>query len=166
MNLFKKIVSLLNKMLIGIVLTMLGSMAIVIIIQVFSRQFFDYTPSWSEELSRLLLVWISFLGIAYGVKARLHIALGLVINKLPKSIQHLFDYFSKILIIGFGIMMIYYGYQFVVLMGASTMPGTGLPSSFLYASIPVSGFFLTLYGVELLFTKGLHQDLTEEISEV
>lgn len=140
-------------------------MVVVIIVQVFSRQFFSYTPSWSEELSRLLLVWITFLGIAYGVKAKLHIALGLFVNMFPKSVQHIFDYLSKLLLIGFGAMMVYYGYHFIVLMGGSTMPGTGLKSSYLYASIPVGGLFIIFYGVELLFKKGLHQELNNEKSE-
>ena len=48
-------------------------------------------------------------------------------------------------------------------MGNSTMAGTGLPSSALYAAIPVTGFFVLLYGIELLFVKGLHQEYNDEI---
>lgn len=159
---FKKMV---DKAFLVTALTMLAVMVVVIIIQVFSRQLFSYTPSWSEELSRLLLVWISFFGIAYGVKERLHIALGLFVGLFPKSIQHVFDLFSKLLLIGFGAIMIYYGRQFVILMGGSTMPGTGLTSSYLYACIPVAGVFLILYGIELLFQKGLYNDYKDEVSE-
>jgi TRAP-type transport system small permease protein len=165
MKAVKGIKSWVDKLFLFSALTMLTTMVVVIVIQVFSRQLFSYTPSWSEELSRILLVWVSFLGVAYGVKEKLHIALGLFVNMLPKSIQHVFDYFSKLLLIGFGGMMVYYGYQFVVLMGGSTMPGTGLTSSYLYACIPVSGVFLILYGVSLLFQKGLYQDFNDEISE-
>ncbi|WP_163538628.1 TRAP transporter small permease [Gracilibacillus sp. YIM 98692] len=156
--------AVIDKLLVVTALTMLAVMVVVIVVQVFSRQLFDYTPSWSEELSKLLLVWISFLGIAYGVKEKLHIALGLFVNKMPKSIQHTLDYFAKVLIIGFGGIMVYYGYIFMDLMGNSTMPGTGLPSSFLYACIPVTGVYVVIYGVELLFKKGLHQEFNE-ISE-
>ncbi|MCM3609935.1 TRAP transporter small permease [Planococcus sp. MERTA32b] len=164
MKLLKMVRTFLNRLLIGSALTMLLAMVVIIIIQVFSRQIFSYTPSWSEEVSKLLFVWVSFLGIAYGFKEKLHIALGIVINMLSENLQHVFDYFSKVLIIGFGVIMMYYGWQFTVLMGNSTMPGTGWPSSVLYAAIPVSGFFVTFYGIELLFKKGLHQDLND-ISE-
>ncbi|GAE91859.1 hypothetical protein JCM21714_825 [Gracilibacillus boraciitolerans JCM 21714] len=165
MQVLKKVKSFIDKAFLFTVLTMLAVMVVVIVVQVFSRQLFSYTPSWSEELSRVLLVWISFLGVAYGVKEKLHIALGLVVNKFPKSVQHVFDIFSKLLLVGFGIMMVYYGYQFTVLMGGSTMPGTGLKSSCLYACIPIGGVFLILYGVELLFQKGLYQDYINEVSE-
>ncbi|WP_018933470.1 TRAP transporter small permease [Gracilibacillus lacisalsi] len=165
MGILKKIKLLIDKLFLFTALTMLSVMVIVIVIQVFSRQLFSYTPSWSEELSRVLLIWISFLGVAYGVKEKLHIALGLFVHMLPKPVQHILDLFSKLLLIGFGIMMVYYGYQFTVLMGGSTMPGLGLKSSYLYACIPIGGVFLILYGVELLFQRGLYKNYTEEISE-
>lgn len=165
MSILKGIKQVIDKVFLITALTMLGVMVVVIIIQVFSRQLFSYTPSWSEELSRLLLVWVSFLGIAYGVKERLHIALGLFVGMFPKKVQHIFDLFSKLLLIGFGGIMIYYGRQFMILMGGSTMPGTGLTSSYLYACIPVAGVFLILYGVELLFQQGLYKDYKDEVSE-
>ncbi|WP_173917587.1 TRAP transporter small permease [Halobacillus sp. Marseille-Q1614] len=139
-------------------LTLLAVMVVVIIVQVFSRQLFSYTPSWSEELSRVLFVWVSFLGIAYGFKEKLHIGVGLIVNMLPDKIQTLFDYIAKTIVIILGVFMVYYGWLFTTLMGRSTLPGLGLPSSVLYASIPVTGVFVTLYGIELLFRKGMHQD--------
>lgn len=144
---------------------MLAAMIIVIIYQVFSRQFFSTTPAWSEALSRLLFVWVSFLGIAYGFKEKLHIALGLFVNMMPEKIQDIFDYFAKALVIFFGVIMIYYGWNFTVLMANNIMPGLGLPGSALYVVIPITGFYVTLYGIELLFTKGMHQDYND-VSEV
>lgn len=161
MKVFKKINDILNKVLLVIALTMLAAMVIIIIVQVFSRQLFSYTPSWSEELSKLLFVWVSFLGIAYGFSARLHIALGLIVDRFSDTVQAIFDYFSKILIVLLSVAMIYYGLRFTILMGNSTMPGTGLPSSFLYAAIPVSGFFLLIFGINLFFEKGLHASLED-----
>ncbi len=161
MKILKTVKTFLDRLLLGTALTMLLAMVIIIIVQVFSRQVLSFTPSWSEEVSKLLFVWVSFLGIAYGFKEKLHIALGIVVNMLPENVQHAFDYFSKVLIIGFGLIMIYYGWQFTVLMGNSSMPGTGWPSSVLYAAIPVSGLFVTFYGIEMLFKKGLHQDLND-----
>lgn len=164
MKIMKMVKRIFDRLLLGSALTMLLAMVVIIIVQVFSRQILNYTPSWSEEVSKLLFVWVSFLGIAYGFKEKLHIALGIVVDAFPEKVQHVFDYFSKVLIIGFGAIMIYYGWQFTVLMGNSSMPGTGWPSSVLYAAIPVSGFFVTFYGIDLLFKKGLHQDLND-ISE-
>lgn len=159
MKFARKIKSFLDQLLLIASILFLVVMVAVIILQVFSRGIFNFTPSWSEELSRLLFVWISFLGIAYGFKEKLHIALGLFVEKFPESVKNILDFATKIIVIALGIIMFIYGWKFTALMGQSTMPGLGVPSGVLYAAIPVTGFFITMYGIELLFKKGMHQEL-------
>lgn len=163
MKILKSIKEGLDRLLVFISLSALLAMIVIIIYQIFSRQIFRSTPSWAEELSMLLFVWVSFLGIAYGFKQKLHIGVSFLVNLLPEKIQNLCDLFAKVLIIFFGGVLIFYGWKFTVLMGGSTMAGTGLPSSVLYGALPVSGFFVLLYGIELLFVKGLHQEYNDEI---
>lgn len=163
MKIIKLIKDALDRLLVFASLTALLAMIVIIIYQVFSRQIFHSTPSWAEELSMLLFVWTSFLGVAYGFKQKLHIGVSFLVDMFPQKVQNVFDFFAKILIILFGIILVYYGWRFTVLMGGSTMAGTGLPSSALYAALPVSGFFVLLYGIELLFIKGLHQEYNDEI---
>lgn len=164
MKALKLIKLILDRLLLALSLSLLAVMVAIIIYQVFSRQILSSTPSWSEELSRTLFVWVSFLGIAYGFKEKLHIALGLIVGMMPEKIQDIFDYFAKVIVILFGVIMIYYGWNFTALMSNNIMPGTGLPSSVLYAAIPVSGFYVTLYGIALLFQKGMHQNF-DDVSE-
>lgn len=156
---------ILDRLLLGMALTLLTAMIIIIIYQVFSRQILNATPSWSEELSRVLFVWVGLLGIAYGFKEKLHIALGLVVNLFPEKIQDIFDYFAKIIVIIFGIILMYYGWNFTLLTSNNFMPGTGLPSSVLYLSLPVTGFYVTMYGILLLFKKGMHQSFDDAKEE-
>ncbi|MEI3609488.1 TRAP transporter small permease [Pseudogracilibacillus sp. SO10305] len=162
MGAIKKVMNVLDRILLIIALTMLASMTLIILYQVFSRQLLSYTPAWSEELSRVLFVWVAFFGIAYGFKHKLHIGVGLLAEMLPEFIQTIFDILAKVTIIIFGILMIYYGINFTVLMMDSTLPGLRLPSSVLYIVIPITGMYILLYGIELLFVKGLHQDYHDE----
>ncbi|MBS4210614.1 TRAP transporter small permease [Bacillus sp. FJAT-50079] len=158
MEALKKIKSAIDKCLLVFSLTLLTAMVLIIIYQVFSRQVFHYTPSWSEELSRVLFVWVSFLGIAYGFKEKLHIAVGLVVDRMPEKIQDTIDFITKLIIVAYGLVLLVYGWKFTVIMGYSTLPGLKMPSSYLYAIIPITGFFITINGIELLFKKGLHQN--------
>ncbi|ARK29739.1 TRAP transporter small permease [Halalkalibacter krulwichiae] len=155
----------LTRLQLGFSLILLTLMTLSIIYQVFSRQVLGTAPAWTEQLSKLLFVWVSFMGIAYGFKAKLHIGVGLFVGMLPEKLQDVFDYIAKGLIILFGVVLVYYGMEFTILMNNSTIPGLGITSSVLYAAIPVTGFFVLLYGVELLFKKGLHEkydDVSEE----
>ncbi|AOV08600.1 TRAP transporter small permease [Sporosarcina ureilytica] len=153
----------LDRLLVFASLTALLAMILIIIYQVFSRQILHYTPSWAEELSMILFVWVSFLGIAYGFRQKLHIGVSFLVNLFPEKVQDMCDLFAKILVIFFGGVLVYYGWKFTILMGNSTMAGTGLPSSVLYAAMPTAGIFTLLYGIELLFVKGLHQEYNDEI---
>lgn len=126
---------------------------IIITVQVFTRYFFSYTSSWSEETSLILLVWIGFLGIAVGFRDKLHISVEFLAERMPTGFQKLFGFLRKLLVIGVGILFVYQGMEFTLLMANSTMPGTKLPSSVLYAAVPVAGALMLIYGIEDLFRK-------------
>lgn len=163
MAILKTVKKALDNLLIITALSMLLLMTLTILYQVFSRQILSSTPAWSEELSRVLFVWVAFLGIAYGFKEKLHIGVGLVVELLPEAIQTIIDLLAKITIIILGIIMIYYGSYFTLLMMNSTMPGLRMPSSVMYVVIPITGFYIIMYGIELLFVKGLHQSYLDDI---
>ncbi|UOQ84804.1 TRAP transporter small permease [Gracilibacillus salinarum] len=158
MKTLKKAKQVMDHVLLGLSVTLIGIIVLTILLQIFTRTFLDFTPAWSEELARLLFVWISFLGIAYGFKEKLHIAVGLFVKRFNDRTKSFIEYMTKVLIIIFGMVLIYFGTEFMLLMNYSTMAGLGISSSFLYAAVPVAGIFVTINGVELLFTKGLHQE--------
>lgn len=162
MNGIKKAKTLLDFVIDNLAILFLGSMTLIITFQIFTRFFFSYTPRWSEELSLLLLIWVTFFGIAVGFREKLHIGMEFLVKLFPKKIQRLFEFFTKILILVTGGIFVYYGVQFTKLMHNSKMAGLGIPQSFLYACIPICGFLLIIYAIELFFKDGLHQEWDEE----
>ncbi|WP_174727484.1 TRAP transporter small permease [Mesobacillus harenae] len=165
MTLFKKVKSVFDQIIDNFAALMIGVMAIIVAGTVLSRYVFDYTPRWSAEVSLLLLIWVGFIGIAVGFREKLHIGVGLFVGMMPKSLQTVCDYIAKILVIVVAIAFINYGYRFTVLMGTSTMAGTGWPQSILYGAIPVSGVLMLIYGIELMFKKGMHQEWDDNLEE-
>lgn len=163
MNYLKKVKGILDSIVDNLAAIFLACMTIIITLQVFTRSLFSYTPRWSEEVSILLLIWLTFFGIAVGFREKLHIGVEFFVKIFPERIQRFFELISKILILITGGLFIYYGTHFTKLMHNSTMAGTGLPQSVLYSCIPVCGFLLLIYGIELLFKKGLHQEWDEEL---
>lgn len=165
MNKFKSAKNKFDRIVDFVALTFVLTMSLIVAAQVFTRNVFSYTPRWSEEVSILLLVWITFLGIAVGFREKLHIGVGVFVGMMPKKIQSICDLIAKIIIIVVSIVFIVYGYQFTVLMGNSTMAGTGFPTSVLYAAIPIGGILMLIYGIELLFKDGIHQEWDENLGE-
>jgi TRAP-type C4-dicarboxylate transport system permease small subunit len=60
------------------------------------------------------------------------------------------DIFNNILIAGFSVFMIIDGAALSELTVKNVLPGSGLSSSFMYASIPVAGFFLLVAAAECI----------------
>lgn len=61
--------------------------SLLIFAQVVSRYGFNYTPVWSEELARFLVVWSIFIGVAIGVRNNQHIGVDAVIRFLPHKLK-------------------------------------------------------------------------------
>ena len=64
---------------------------IVLLGNVISRSFFDYTILWANELGHLVLTIIAFIGGALAYNRHEHIAVHAVVDNLPKSWRPLLD---------------------------------------------------------------------------
>jgi len=61
----------------------MASVSLLVFANVVSRYVFSYTPIWSEELSRFLVVWSIFIGVSIGVRKNQHIGVDALIRFLP-----------------------------------------------------------------------------------
>lgn len=148
MTVLKKIKDIFDRLIESFALLILTSMVIIISVQVVSRYFFSYTPRWSEELSLIFMVWFGFIGIAIGFKENLHIGIEVFYKKFPASLKKACDVLRLVLTLSVGSIFTYFGWQFTVLMANNTLPGTRLPTSVLYAVVPIVGVLSIIYGIE------------------
>ena len=67
----------------------LAVMGIVLFVQIIMRTFFSAPLKWAEELARYLQIWITFLGIGYGIRRGSHIGMTLLKDRLPPVLKAL-----------------------------------------------------------------------------
>lgn len=142
-----------RKLIEYVVYAILIAMVLVICWQVFTRFALGRAPSWSQELSLLLMVWGGFLSIALGFQDKSHISIGMLVNKLPATAQKVIQLVNRLLAFLFGMFMLYQGGGFAKQMGASFIPGLKVPSSVLYFSVPVTGVIIAVYMLAEIFGK-------------
>src|SRR4051812_23661153 len=75
----------------NLALLSLLSMVLIVTLQVFTRKLFNFVFFWSEEVTLLLLVWFSFMGIAIGFREKLHLAIDSFTHLLPKAVNRVLD---------------------------------------------------------------------------
>ena len=65
-------------------IVMASALFIIVVGAVVARYGFGQAVSWTEEVPRYLLIWISFLAAAVGVFKRDHVGFDVLFNALPK----------------------------------------------------------------------------------
>ena len=118
------------------------------IVTVFTRYILNFVPSWSEEVPRYLLVWITYLGAALAVKYKEHISLDFFFNLMPLRARQVGHLLLNGLIAIVGLIMLIYGIGLVNHFGDDLMESIPVKNFWLYLAMPISGAMMVLYIVQ------------------
>ena len=130
-----------------IVVTCLGVMSVLIFVQVIMRYVFNNSLSWSEELSRYLLIWMVNIGISYAVKKKCHVRITALDTVLSPKAKKVLEIISSMLVLVFAGTVTYLGYlvaAFNIKMGQMSQAMEFLPMWVVYLAVPI-GFALTCF---------------------
>ncbi|WP_248926893.1 TRAP transporter small permease [Paenibacillus hamazuiensis] len=167
MALIKRVLLAIDSFFENFALIALTSMTIIVFVQVITRKLFNYVFFWSEEVTLLLMVWFSFMGIAIGFREKLHMAMDSVTNFFPAVVNKVLDKVIDASIFAFGLYLIVNGWQFTELMNESTLPATKLPTSVMYVVMPLTGIMICVYsflqfiGVNTIRHHGIEEEATK-----
>lgn len=122
--------------------------------QVFARYVLNDSPSWSEPLAMLLLLYAVLLGSAVGVRRRFHLGLRWFQQKLSARHQRLTDRVASLVICGFGTGMVVYGYRMSAQTWDYLLPGLPVSMGMQYVALVVSGIAIATFAIEALVLTG------------
>jgi TRAP-type C4-dicarboxylate transport system permease small subunit len=107
----------------------------VVLAGILSRFVFHVSLSWNIEVSVTLMIWMTFIGIAVGVRDRVHVAFELLEDKLSGRWLVLVS-LVQMLLMGFLLVALAWGgWQFMQLGLNQTTP-SGIPQWISFAAIP------------------------------
>ena len=92
---------------------MLLTMTIIICIHVFYRYALNQAIRWSEEITMMLMVYMGFFSIAYGVKHRLHLSVNLFYDSLPAGLQRIILKLTDFILMIMGLVLLYFGISLI-----------------------------------------------------
>ena len=122
-------------------------LAVLVFYVVVSRYAVAKTPRWSEELPRLILVWVTFFGVVSAFIRGSHFRAGLTDLILPPGALRRAIFVLAALAGGaFLIVLLITGIQITRFAWDHQMTATSLPGGLLYLALPISAA-LSLLGL-------------------
>ncbi|MEM7613990.1 MAG: TRAP transporter small permease [Pseudomonadota bacterium] len=112
---------------------------------VFGRYVLNATPTWVEQVSLLIVVWITFLGAAVGIRRKTHLAVDFIREGLPRPIRNTLAYFAVIALCAFGIVMAWQGWVMLERTMQREIPMLGVSEGWRSVPVIVSGVMIALF---------------------
>jgi TRAP-type C4-dicarboxylate transport system permease small subunit len=124
----------------------------IIVYVVICRYIFSFTPRWSEEIPRLLLVWVTFIGAVSAFVRKTHLCAGLTdLMVAPGRLRDFFALLSRIAAFLFLAVVFWSGWKITVLTWSHETTVLSWPAGLVYLSLPVTAAFafIALLAMEL-----------------
>ena len=134
----------------GMYLSVTGLLVIVIIVfyQVFGRYVLNSSPTWTENLALVLILYVTLIGAAVGVRDAGHIGMDSLLVMLPDHMREKIELVIHVLVAVFGIAMAYNGWILGASVGTVKIPNLGLPEVIRYVPLIASGVLIVSFSIE------------------
>ena len=125
----------------------LVAMSVIVLWQVFVRFVLNWGQAWTELTSIMIMSWFIFLGAAVGVREKFHMGFDVLLYAVPKA-KPVLRSISDLAMFAFASGMVFYGLELAIRGWTVRIPVLGLPQTFTYLPIVVSGVLICLFVAE------------------
>lgn len=132
---------------------MLAGILILMTLQIIMRYFFNHPLQWTDEISRMCMVWMTFLGSVLAFRNRAHICVDLITNSLPERAGKTLTVIADVLTAAFLILLAVFGFKYAKMHIKTVSLVTGIRKGISYSVIPVSAVWMLLYLVRNMINR-------------
>lgn len=125
--------------------------------QVFGRHVLNNTPTWAESLSLLLVLFVTMLGAAVGVRDAGHIGFESLADLLSPPAKRRLCLVVHALVLLFGALMAWYCAELAESVHAVKIPNLGLSEGWKYVPAMLSGVLIVLFSIEHIIATFRYQ---------
>ncbi|MCF6202459.1 MAG: TRAP transporter small permease [Methylococcaceae bacterium] len=113
-NSLKKFHQLLLKTEAGLLIGLLLLMIVIAVIQIVMRNFMGAGLIWAESLLRITVLWLALLGAMVASRNDEHIAIDVLVNKLPQKLKTIMVRFTRAVTSFICIIVTWFSLKFVL----------------------------------------------------
>lgn len=136
----------------GLAIAVLGLVIIIGIVawQVFGRYVLNDSPTWTENLALVIVLYVTLIGAAVGVRDAGHIGMDSLLTLVPESPRRYVGMVIQLLVAAFGVGMAWNG----AILGMSVAPyklaNLDLSEASRYVPLVISGMLIVMFSIEHL----------------
>jgi len=144
----------------------LAVMVVMNFLNVVCRYLLPQTPfSYTEQLTGVLFVWITMLGIAYCYKKGCHTCFDLLVKKVPKRLNICFSIFWLVGNTALAVVIAYSGILITKqqITFGNELTSLRISSGWLSAAMPVGGFLMIYRILQFFFLQITGKDAVDHV---
>lgn len=130
-----------------VAVVLFAGLIVMTVFQVASRYIFQAPISFTEEVGRILFIWVSFLGAALVMKDNDHMNLDLLTGHVGEKSLRVVRALVLLLIAAFCSLMLITGLQLVRSTTTQYTSITRIQMSYIYLILPLSAVYMLIFAV-------------------
>jgi TRAP-type C4-dicarboxylate transport system permease small subunit len=134
----------------GMYFSVAGLFVIVAIVffQVFGRYVLNSSPTWTESLALVLVLYVTLIAGAVGVRDAGHIGMESLLVLVSAPVRNRVELVIHVLVMLFGAAMIWNGSVLGMSVWTYKIPNLGLPEAVRYVPLVVAGALIISFSIE------------------
>jgi C4-dicarboxylate transporter, DctQ subunit len=154
----RRLGKVINGFEVSILVFCVAALAVLLIANVFFRTFFQ-SIYFAEEISKFLVILITFVGVSYGVRKARHIRMGAFLDMMPPKMEKCFIIFISFVSAITMAIMAWYSSEYLLnaMHMAHKTPALRVPTWTFYIIVPI-GFGLA----SIQYVRTIIKNLTEK----
>lgn len=133
---------------------LLALFVIILFAQILSRNLFNHSLSWTEELVTYMFVWFAFFGASYAAKLAAHNRVTFQFKLMPRKMAVALEALADLIWICFNCYFVYLSVIFFMKANVFWKSQTlGVPMKYLYLILPIAFSLMTLRVIQVNYYK-------------
>ena len=164
---------IIEKVLTGIarVFTVISGVALIVLVstfgwQVYGRYVLNDTPTYVEQLALVLMLIITFLSAAVGVREGTHLSVETLPMMSPPHIRKSLRVLAHFAVGGFGVVMVIEAIKLARFGWSSTIPMLGMPEGTRAIPVAICGAMIFVFSLSNLLHLFLKSKMDAETAEI
>ncbi len=139
-----------DKIICFIVIILTLVLSVLMAVGVFYRYVLNNSIYWSGEVSRYLLVYITFLGATIAYKRGAHVGIDIIVERFSEKVRKIFHFTIHLTFIVFWLIILIKSFKLYPLYMLQKTATLEIPYAIPFTALPVSAVIWIIHGIDEL----------------